>query len=233
MPEEINRIVTDALADVLYTPSSDADENLRAEGVEDRRIVRVGNVMIDTLVHLLPSAQARWCAHWQSKLPERYGVVTLHRPSNVDDPAVFEPLLEALIEIGRDLPLVFPVHPRTVSRIEAALAARLDRVQLMEPVGYLDFLALQQHAAMVITDSGGIQEESTYLRVPCLTVRQNTERPVTVAIGTNTLVGHDFERLVREASAVAAGQARDGAVPPLWDGQTAERIAADLLERIS
>ncbi len=233
MPEEINRLVTDALADILYTPSADADDNLRAEGVAADRILCVGNVMIDTLVRLLPAAAAEWAGVWRDRVPSRYGLVTLHRPSNVDDPATLAPLLDALVAIGRDLPLVFPVHPRTLARIEGSrLGGVRDRIQLMAPVGYVEFLALQQHATVVITDSGGLQEESTYLGVPCLTVRENTERPVTVSMGTNQLVGRDFQRLVHEARAIAAGQRKHGTVPPLWDGQAGERIATDLLARV-
>jgi UDP-N-acetylglucosamine 2-epimerase (non-hydrolysing) len=234
MPEEINRLVTDTLADLLYTPSADADVNLRAEGIPDSRIIRVGNVMIDTLVRLLPAAQAQWDCQWCHRVPAKYGLVTLHRPSNVDSPTVLAALLDALIEISRDLPLVFPVHPRTLNRIDGwSLNAQLERIQLMEPVGYIEFLALQRHASVVITDSGGVQEETTYLEVPCLTVRKNTERPVTVSIGTNVLVGDDFQRLVSEARAIAHGRVKDSTVPPLWDGHAGERIAADLLERVS
>jgi UDP-N-acetylglucosamine 2-epimerase (non-hydrolysing) len=231
MPEEINRIVTDALADVLYTPSRDGDENLLAEGVPPERIACVGNVMIDTLVRLLPSAAALWDSEWQQRTASRYGLVTLHRPSNVDDWIVLEPLLEALIAISEDLPLLFPVHPRTRARIGARLDTLPGRIQFMDPVGYLEFLALQQHAAVVITDSGGIQEETTYLRVSCLTVRDNTERPITVTTGTNVLVGRDFEGLVREARSIAGGLVRPGQIPPLWDGHAGERIASDLMTR--
>ena len=182
MPEEINRLVTDTLSDVLYTPSEDADENLRAEGMAADRVVRVGNVMIDTLVRLLPAARVQWEQHWHSRVPQRFALVTLHRPSNVDDSHVLARLLDALIEISGDLPVVFPVHPRTLARSDSFdLGARLDRVQLMPPIGYIEFLALQQHASVVITDSGGVQEETTYLGVPCLTVRENTERPDGVA----------------------------------------------------
>lgn len=233
MPEEINRLVTDTLADLLYTPSADADANLRAEGIDAHRIVQVGNVMIDTLVRLLPAAQAQWERHWCSRVPSRFALVTLHRPSNVDDPRVLVPLLEALIEISRELPIVFPVHPRTLRKFDSDPAvAGLDRIQLMDPVGYIDFLALQKHAVMIVTDSGGIQEESTYLGVPCLTVRENTERPVTVSIGTNILVGHDFPRLVREASQIARGHTKQSGVPPLWDGRAAERLATDLVAHL-
>ncbi len=234
MPEEINRLVTDTLADRLYTPSADADVNLEAEGIAAHRIVQIGNVMVDTLVRMLPTAQAHFEGQWRARMPSRYVLVTLHRPSNVDDPKVLGPLLDAIVEISRDIPIVFPVHPRTRHRFPADhAAARLDRIQLLDPVGYVDFLALQKHATMVVTDSGGIQEESTYLGVPCLTVRQNTERPVTVSIGTNILVGHDFARLAAEARQIAAGQIKPAAIPPLWDGRAGERLADDLLAYLS
>ncbi|MGH9411334.1 MAG: non-hydrolyzing UDP-N-acetylglucosamine 2-epimerase, partial [Vicinamibacterales bacterium] len=180
MPEEINRLVTDALADVLYTPSIDGDENLRAEGVPARKIACVGNVMIDTLVRLLPAAEREWTERWHALVPPRYALVTLHRPSNVDDQGTLDEILAALGEIAATLPLVFPVHPRTQDRLNSAQhKAVCSGIQLMDPVGYVEFLALQRHATAVITDSGGIQEESTYLGVPCLTLRENTERPVT------------------------------------------------------
>ena len=234
MPEEVNRIVTDALAAVLYTPSEDGDVNLRAEGVPSDRVVRAGNVMIDTLVRLLPAAEAEWRNNWRNRVPHRYGVVTLHRPSNVDDPAMLASMLDALVEISMEIPLVFPLHPRTMARIDAArLSASADRLKVIEPVGYVEFLALQRYATLVITDSGGIQEESTYLGVPCVTVRENTERPITVTAGTNTLVGRDARRLVEVARSIAAGDGKRGSAPPLWDGCAAERIAGDLIARFS
>jgi UDP-N-acetylglucosamine 2-epimerase (non-hydrolysing) len=232
MPEEINRLVTDTLADILYTPSADADDNLRSEGVAADRIVLVGNVMIDTLVRLLPAATIEWETIWSKRLTRPYGLVTLHRPSNVDDPDVFPRLLDALVEISRDLPLVFPVHPRTRARAAASVVSRADRLQFMDPVGYVEFVALQQHATVIVTDSGGVQEESTFLGVPCLTVRENTERPVTVSIGTNELIGRDFPRLIERVRAIAGGRRKEAAVPPLWDGHAGERIAADLLARL-
>lgn len=234
MPEEINRLVTDTLADVLYTPSADADDNLRAEGVATGRIVCVGNVMIDTLVRMLPLAADVWERSWRDRVPRGFGLVTLHRPSNVDEPMVLEPLLSALTEVGAFLPLLFPVHPRTRARIDSArLDALSERIHFMDPLGYVEFLALQKHAAVVVTDSGGIQEESTFLRVPCLTVRENTERPITVTTGSNVIVGRDFERLVREARAISEGRAKSSEVPPFWDGGAGERIATDLLTRFS
>ncbi len=192
MPEEINRLVTDQLADLLFTPSEDGDENLRREGIASERIHRVGNVMIDSLVRLLPLAKK--CN--MSGFPERYVLVTLHRPSNVDDSATLKGILESLLEINERIAVVFPVHPRTQQRI-AALGVPLSNLHLSEPLPYIEFLALQSRATAVLTDSGGIQEETTYLGVPCLTLRTNTERPVTVTIGTNTLVGQDRQKLTR------------------------------------
>ncbi len=217
MPEEINRIVTDHIADLLFTPSEDGDENLLAEGISPDRIRRVGNVMIDTLVRLLPHARAAWPRLRDDLSLSRYALLTLHRPSNVDDPTTLLPIIESLAKISDRIPTVFPVHPRT----RAALS-RLDfpfpsSFLLTEPLGYVDFLALQEHAAVVITDSGGIQEETTFLGVPCLTMRPSTERPVTIVMGTNTLVGNDVNRLIAAVDNVLAGRGRAGAVPPLWD----------------
>ena len=220
MPEEINRLVTDQLADVLYTPSDDADTNLQREGVSPDKIFRVGNVMIDSLVKLLP------VAHSQSKngVPNRYALVTLHRPSNVDDSATLKSILQSLLEVSRDLCVIFPAHPRTRQRI-ADFGLNAEHLQLLDPLPYLDFLRLQCRATVVITDSGGIQEETTYLGIPCLTLRENTERPVTVSLGTNVLVGRDPVKLRSELFLVLAGKAKKGTVPPLWDGHTGERIA--------
>jgi UDP-N-acetylglucosamine 2-epimerase (non-hydrolysing) len=232
MPEEINRIVTDRVADVLYTPSADGDENLLREGVSADKIGRVGNVMIDTLVRLMPAAESEWSATWSARCPERFGLVTLHRPSNVDEDETLGTLMAALATIARDLPLFFPVHPRTRARLERhGRGAVPTGVALMEPLGYLQFLALQRHATLVITDSGGVQEETTFLGVPCLTVRENTERPITVSLGTNVLVGRDCTRLVAEARAVITGGGKIGQVPPLWDGCAGSRIADDLRRR--
>jgi len=227
MPEEINRLLTDQLADLLFTPSADGDANLLREGVAPEKIHLVGNVMIDTLVRLLPAALEAWGrAPYREGLGDRYVLVTLHRPSNVDDPAALAAIIAALAQIARELPVVFPVHPRTRARLAGLPAAA--ELRLLEPLGYLDFLALQRHAALVITDSGGVQEETTFLGVPCLTVRENTERPITVTHGTNTLVGRDMGRLRDEVARILAGDVRGGAPPPLWDGRAGERIAAVL-----
>lgn len=220
MPEEINRLVTDQLADMLFTPSEDGDENLRREGIPADKIFRVGNVMIDSLVRLLPAARKTRIA----ELPERYALVTLHRPANVDDRVTLQGILESLLEVNRDLAVVFPAHPRTRKRIED-LGLNAGQLRLLDPCPYVDFLGLQSRATVVITDSGGIQEETTYLDVPCLTVRENTERPITVSMGTNVLVGRDRDKLRTELSKVLAGQAKKGTVPPLWDGHAGERIA--------
>jgi UDP-N-acetylglucosamine 2-epimerase (non-hydrolysing) len=229
MPEEINRLLTDQIADLLFTPSVDGDANLSREGIPTERIKLVGNVMIDTLVRLIPQAERRW-PKLEAEIPSgRYALVTLHRPSNVDDPRQLSRLLDALGRIGREVCVLFPIHPRTCKSIADGGLAVPETVRLMDPQGYLDFLALQSHAEVVITDSGGVQEETTYLGTPCLTLRNNTERPVTVMTGTNILIGGDLERLHAEVRRVLAGQGKQGQIPPLWDGHASERIADVLL----
>lgn len=231
MPEEINRLVTDQLADLLFTPSGDGDENLLREGIVRDRIRLVGNVMIDTLVRLLPRAREQW-PHLRHDLAlGRYVLLTLHRPSNVDGPAQLLPIVDALTKISRDLTVVFPVHPRTSEKLRRFGFEPPPQFRCTPPLGYLDFLALQENATVVITDSGGIQEETTYLGVPCLTMRENTERPVTVTMGTNILLGRDVAAMRREVENVLAGGGKRGQLPPLWDGRAAERIADELLGR--
>lgn len=220
MPEEINRIITDQLADLLFTPSEDGDRNLLREGISPDKIYRVGNVMIDSLVRLLP--EAKKCR--ANGFPPRYALVTLHRPSNVDDSQVLRRILECMVGVSSELGVVFPVHPRTRQRIHA-FGLETTNLHLTEPMPYIEFLALQAGAAVVITDSGGIQEETTYLGVPCLTLRNNTERPITEELGTNILVGNDTAKLRIELSKILAGNAKRGTIPPLWDGQASERIA--------
>jgi len=220
MPEEINRVVTDRLADFLFTPSEDGDTNLEREGIPAEKIYRVGNVMIDSLIHLLPTAMQ----YSKNGSPERYALVTLHRPSNVDDSHTLKSILESLLEINEKLDVVFPVHPRTRQRV-SEFGLKLEKLHLLEPLPYIEFLALQRRAVVVITDSGGIQEETTYLGVPCLTLRNNTERPVTVSLGTNVVVGNDRELLNSELSRIVEGKAKKGTIPPLWDGHAGERIA--------
>lgn len=223
MPEEVNRIVTDRLADLLFTPSEDGDRNLRSEGADAKTICRVGNVMIDSLIRLLPSALASTI---QSP-PGRYVLVTLHRPSNVDNGDALRSIMKSLLEVSARLNVVFPVHPRTRGRI-ATLGMNFTNLHLLEPLPYVEFVALQRRAAVVITDSGGIQEESTYLGIPCLTLRNNTERPVTVRLGTNVLVGNDPNKLRCELIRILDGKAKVGVIPPLWDGLAGERIAESL-----
>jgi UDP-N-acetylglucosamine 2-epimerase (non-hydrolysing) len=231
MPEEINRLLTDQLSDLLFTPSVDAGENLIREGVDRARIHFVGNVMIDTLLRLLPRAES-----FPADITSPYALVTLHRPSNVDDPSWLRGLLATLADLSSQLNVIFPVHPRTRERLHSlgdnfgSLPAPMQRLRLVDPLPYLEFLALQRRAAMVITDSGGIQEETTFLGVPCLTVRENTERPITITQGTNQLVGRDLQRLRAAAEKVLAQNASwDRTQPnhglPLWDGHAADRIA--------
>ena len=228
MPEEINRLLTDQLADLLLTPSREASENLRREGFDEDRIHFVGNIMIDTLVRLLPKARRRWqdLGAWNQLAP--FVLATLHRPRNVDDPGSLRDITLALNDLSESVPVVFPAHPRTRQRLDDLGVSLAERVYLTGPHGYLDFLALQIHAALVITDSGGVQEETTFLGVPCLTVRPNTERPVTVTCGTNRLV--ERGRAARVAAALRALDESKGCLdqepspPERWDGHTAERI---------
>jgi UDP-N-acetylglucosamine 2-epimerase (non-hydrolysing) len=230
MPEEINRLATDAICDVLWTPSPDADANLAAEGVPAERITRIGNIMIDSLEMVRPAIAAA-AVPAEFGLTGAYGVVTLHRPSNVDGEARLARLVAALEAAQRELPLVFPVHPRTAARLDAfGLAGRLAAagVRLAGPLPYVRFMSLVTGAAALITDSGGIQEETTYLGVPCLTLRENTERPITVTEGTNRLV--DVETLLPALDAVLADPPR-GRRPALWDGATAGRCLDDLRRR--
>ena len=223
MPEEINRIVTDQLSEILFTPSADGDTNLLREGIAREKIHLVGNVMIDTLVRLLPLAtQAK-----KNGLPRQYALVTLHRPANVDDPQMLRKILISMLALNKDLPVIFPVHPRTRQAIRQ-FGLETDGIRMTDPISYLEFLALQCRATVVITDSGGIQEETTYLGIPCLTARANTERPVTVEIGTNILIGDDMEKLRTETLNVLNGRGKKGSVPPLWDGHASERIASIL-----
>jgi UDP-N-acetylglucosamine 2-epimerase (non-hydrolysing) len=227
MPEEINRVLTDRLSDLLLTPSPDGDANLIAEGIDPARIHFVGNVMIDSLQAALPRARESRI-HQRLELSRKgYALATLHRPSNVDEPRALSRLLSALTEVAAQLPVVFPIHPRTRARLPEGFEA--PGLKLVEPLGYFDFLALTADARLVMTDSGGIQEETTALGVPCLTMRENTERPVTVEVGTNQLVGTDPAKAVSAAREVLAGRSRQGRIPDRWDGRAAERVAEVLV----
>jgi UDP-N-acetylglucosamine 2-epimerase (non-hydrolysing) len=230
MPEEINRILTDAISTWLFTSEPSGDENLRREGIPAERIHFVGNVMIDTLrAHLDRARQAAPLARL-GLAAGHYGVLTLHRPSNVDDPERLIRLFSVLEEIHREIPIVFPIHPRTRASIEARLGGAAPRLLLTDPLGYLEFLGLVASAKLVLTDSGGIQEETTALGVPCLTLRDTTERPSTITEGTNRLVGSEPAAIRAEARKILDGAASRGRVPARWDGEVARRIV-DVLER--
>jgi UDP-N-acetylglucosamine 2-epimerase (non-hydrolysing) len=234
MPEEINRVVTDALADLLLTPSLDANENLLREGVSPQKIRFVGNVMIDTLYRNLERARSSSILGRLNLEAGQFCAMTLHRPSNVDDKQTLTGIIDALELICERLPIVFPVHPRTRDRLEQfGLSARISKRRsliLTEPLGYLDFLQLYSNSRLVLTDSGGVQEETTVLGIPCLTLRQNTERPITVTEGTNRIVGNDPEVITREALAALEQPARPACAPELWDGHAAVRIV-DAIEQ--
>ncbi len=236
MPEEINRLLTDRISDLLLTPSPDGDENLLKEGIAPEKIKLVGNVMIDSLFYSLKIAENSTIREDLNLTAKDYAVLTLHRPSNVDEKEVFSGLLDALVEISEKIPIIFPAHPRTKANIEKfGFAERVanSNIKLIEPLGYLDFMNLYSGAKLVLTDSGGLQEETTALSIPCLTLRENTERPITIEMGTNNLVGTNppvitaaaFEILDKE------NQMQNGKIPPLWDGKAAERICDALLNQ--
>ena len=233
MPEEINRLVTDAIADVLWTPSPDADENLIAEGVAKEKIDRIGNIMIDSFEMLRDGIESANTAAELGLTVGEYALVTLHRPSNVDALETLQPIVDALLEAAKSLPIVFVAHPRTINGLETfSLKDTLERdpnIQLLEPVPYIKFMSLVTGARVVITDSGGLQEETTYLGIPCLTLRENTERPITVTMGTNKLV--DAHSLAGNLKTVLDGKWHKGQRPPLLDGKTAERAVAALKKR--
>ncbi len=232
MPEEINRLLTDVLSDVLFVTEEDAIENLKNEGIPEEKIHLVGNVMIDTLRRHIKQARRRQIKE-KLGINGHYGLVTLHRPSNVDTKECLLPLLNCLVEISRDLPLLFPVHPRTRTNMERfgflEKFSGQNSIRLLDPLTYLDFLNLLETATLVLTDSGGIQEETTALKVPCITLRENTERPITVTMGTNYLVGTDPARIMEAARRILSGNGKQGQLPPYWDGKAGERIIQTIL----
>src|SRR5215471_4201793 len=227
MPEEINRVLTDHISDALLTPSADGDENLLREGIDRSKIHLVGNIMIDSLLRLLPHAGDRETAAREAtglRDADRFVLATMHRPSNVDHPEALNEILSAMNTLAEDLPVVMPVHPRTRQRIAEMRFTPRMRLLLTAPLGYLDFLSLSSKAALVLTDSGGVQEETTFLGIPCLTARPNTERPVTISMGTNELVASRCDAIV-DAARRKLGTKHEARRPPLWDGHTGERIA--------
>ena len=235
MPEEINRLVTDSVADLLLCSEPDGVENLKREGKDPDSVHLVGNVMIDTLMFQLEKAKQKSTLQESEVESGQYGVVTMHRPSNVDEKSSLAPLVDVLVATSQDLPIVFPVHPRTRNKLqEFGLQPELEKaanIRLLGPLGYHDFLCLTSQAKVIVTDSGGLQEESTALGVPCLTMRENTERPITVEMGTSTLVGNSADQLNMYLQQVVSGTYKEGRSPELWDGRAAERIAEIIVER--
>ena len=235
MPEEINRILTDSVADLLLTPSPDGDQHLRAEGIAEERIIRVGNVMIDSLYNNLARAESSSIQD-DLGLEDDYSILTLHRPSNVDDEEIFSGIISALEVIGKEIQIVFPMHPRTEKMAKQfslyERIASISKIKITGPVGYLDFVALMSKSKLVLTDSGGLQEETTALGIPCITLRENTERPITVTEGTNTIVGCDPELIKSTALDALTTGGKSGRIPDMWDGKTAHRIADVLINYI-
>ena len=234
MPEEINRILTDSVCDMLLCSEPAGVENLRQEGHPEEKIHLVGNVMIDTLLQQVPRAQQSDILDQHNLTPGTYGVITMHRPANVDDREILSSLLQVLVELSQRMPMVFPIHPRTKARLEAfgldQVLQDAPQIHCLGPLGYNDFLCLTSQAKVIVTDSGGLQEESTALGVPCLTMRPNTERPITASQGTSVLVGSDAQQLRQYLDQVLDGTYKQGSCPELWDGKAAERIAQILAE---
>ena len=237
MPEEINRIVTDALSDYLFVTEEDAIHNLTREGRPRDRIFFAGNVMIDALLQFLPRAQTSRIGEElglvDGGLWRRFATLTLHRPSNVDSPETLSRLLDAIGTIAKEVPVIFPVHPRTHQQLTTSKIPRNSNLQIIPALGYLDFLCLMSHSSLVLTDSGGIQEETTALGITCLTLRETTERPVTISQGTNLLVGTDPNKIISAAYEALGGRGKVGRIPPLWDGHAAERIVETMLQFVA
>jgi len=234
MPEEINRMVTDVLSDYLFVSEKSGIINLKNEGIDESKVFFVGNIMIDSLVRFLPVIKASDILHRFSVSDKAFVLVTFHRPSNVDSEETLVNLCWLLNKLSEEKKVIFPVHPRTRKNLEkTGLLKKLNPgIILSDPIGYIDFLALVLHASLVVTDSGGIQEETTFLSVPCITVRNNTERPVTIEVGTNQLIGTDFAKVLKAATNILNGEQPEGSVPSLWDGNTAERIVEILKEKL-
>ncbi|PKL86674.1 MAG: UDP-N-acetylglucosamine 2-epimerase (non-hydrolyzing) [Ignavibacteriae bacterium HGW-Ignavibacteriae-1] len=233
MPEEINRLVTDALADLLLTPSLDADQNLSNEGVSNSKVFRVGNIMIDTLFMFLPKAELSPILDDLKLRTGEFSLVTLHRPSNVDEKEGIQSIMNTLNEISKDIDIIFPMHPRTKENLRKFginLSALNPRLQICEPLGYLDFQKLMSNSKFVITDSGGVQEETTALKIPCITLRENTERPITILEGSNVIAGKDMQKLLVYANQAIAGNWKQSRIPEMWDGKTAKRVI-EVLEK--
>lgn len=233
MPEEINRIVTDRLSDFLFVSEQSGMDNLAREGVSDGKVFYTGNIMIDSLVYSLEACKQTTILESLSLTPGKYAVMTMHRPSNVDDTDQLRRLLSVISELSCELPMIFPCHPRTQKEMRGMVPLNEfpdSQLKIIEPVGYLEFLRLQSEAKYVLTDSGGIQEETTYLGVPCITIRKNTERPATVEIGTNVLTGPDPDKIRSEVRRVLDGNSKKGSIPKHWDGQTATRIVKHIIE---
>jgi len=233
MPEEVNRILTDSISDYLFVSEPDGMKNLRKEGKKEEEIIFVGNTMIDSLVNYLPKINNSSVIQNLGLKTQNYILVTFHRPSNVDNVENLNSIIELLNGLSEDKKIVFPVHPRTRNKmIESQLINKLSKnIILTEPIGYIDFISLIKNSSLVITDSGGIQEETTFLGIQCITTRKTTERPVTVDIGTNTLVGEDFGKALETAKQILSGKKKLGRVPELWDGRTAERIVEHLIKQ--
>lgn len=233
MPEEINRMVTDALTDFLFVTEESGRQNLLNEGIPPQKIHFVGNVMIDSLLSHLKKAKQSNTVSQLNLDHQPYALLTLHRPSNVDDQETFNNILSSLEQIEQKIPIIFPIHPRSRKMLGqfqfSDRITRMKNLNLIDPLGYLDFLSLMEQAKLVLTDSGGIQEETTVLGIPCLTLRNNTERPVTVELGTNVIVGMDTDKIVAESFKILAGKSKTGKIPPLWDGNAAQRIV-DVIE---
>ncbi|MCP4267541.1 MAG: UDP-N-acetylglucosamine 2-epimerase (non-hydrolyzing) [Candidatus Brocadiaceae bacterium] len=224
MPEEVNRVLTDAISDMLFITEKSAEGNLKREGISKDKIFFVGNVMIDTLLKHKEKAQGSNVFDILGIEKQNYAVLTLHRPSNVDNPVVFREIFSAINDISQKLPILFPVHPRAKSRIDKLNISLNENITFCDPLGYLDFLKVMSNARFILTDSGGIQEETTVLGIPCLTIRENTERPVTISHGTNILVGTRSEKIVQEGEKIIRGITGENKIPELWDGKSAERI---------